>query len=53
MNKIKTIFGEFTRFEMIEKICEKMNFKASDFECTSNEDLCEYFAHFVENYYPF
>ena len=53
MKKIKTIFGEFTRFEMIEKICEKMGFKVSDFEYVSNEDLCEYYSHYVENYYPF
>ena len=51
--KSKTIFGDFTRFELIEAICEKMAFKVSDFEHYSNEELCEAYAHYVENYYPF
>lgn len=53
MEKIKTIFGDFTRFEMIEKICEKTGFKVSDFESYSNEDLAEAYANYVENYYIF
>ena len=52
-NVIKTIFGDFTRLELIEKICEKMGFNVSDFDNYSNEELSEAYANYVENYYPF
>ena len=51
--KINTIFGTFTRFEMIEKICEKMGFNVSDFDDYSDEELTEAYANYVENYYLF
>lgn len=50
---INTIFGKLTRSEMIEAICEKMGFKPSDFEFYTTENLCEAYANYVENYYPF
>ena len=51
--KINTIFGTFTRLEMIEKICEKMGFHVSDFDDYSNEELAEAYANYVEHYYLF
>ena len=50
---IKTIFGDFSRFELIEKISEKSGFKVSDLENNSDEELSELYANWVEGYWVF
>ena len=53
MERLRRFLANLQDLKWLKKICEKMGFKVFDFEHVSNEDLCEDYAHYIENYYPF